>query len=56
MPVELINLQRFMIPRLGQLTENYGETFVTIYRDFIVPRLCLNFETLIEHYNDPFWY
>ena len=49
-PVELINLQRFMIPRLGQLTENYGETFVTIYRDFIVPRLCLNFETLIEHY------
>ena len=35
-PVELINLQRFMIPRLGQFTENYGDPFVTIYRDFLI--------------------
>ena len=34
-PVWLINLQRFMISQLGQFAENYGETFVTIYRDFI---------------------
>ena len=34
-PVWLINLQRFMISQLGQFAETYGETFVTIYRDFI---------------------
>ena len=31
------------------------EFYWSIYRDFIVPRLCLNVESLIEHYNEPFF-
>ena len=51
--VWLINLQRFMISQLGQFAENYGETFATIYRDFIDHSLFCNgrFTTTMYKYS-----